>query len=41
MDPYISIIISAVAYLVIGAASGFIFKLAEREKHLRKADFAK
>jgi ABC-type amino acid transport system permease subunit len=39
MDPYLSIIITAVAYLVIGAVSGLLFKLVEREKHLRLADF--
>ncbi len=41
MDPYLSIIITAVAYLVIGAVSGLLFKLVEREKHLRLADFKK
>jgi len=39
MDPYLSIIITAVAYLIIGAVSGLLFKLLEREKHLRRADF--
>ena len=41
MDPYLSIIITAVAYLVIGALSGLLFKLVERERHLRLADFKK
>jgi len=35
MDPYLSIIITAIAYLLIGAVSGLLFKLTEREKHLR------
>lgn len=39
MDPYLSIIITAVAYLLIGAFSGFLFKLVEREKHLHSTDF--
>jgi len=39
MDPYISIVITAVAYLIIGVVSNFLFKLAEKEKHLRYADF--
>ena len=39
MDPYISIIISALAYLLIGAVSGGLFKLLERDRHLRRADF--
>jgi len=37
MDPYLSIIITAIAYLLIGAVSGFLFKLADREKHLQYA----
>lgn len=36
MDPYISIIITAVAYLLIGAFSNLLFKLLERDKHLKK-----
>lgn len=36
MDPYIAIIISAVAYLLIGAFSNLLFKLLERDKHLLK-----
>ncbi|MGE5543728.1 MAG: amino acid ABC transporter permease [Bacillota bacterium] len=39
LDPYISIIITAVAYLIIGAAANLLFMLAERDKHLRRADF--
>lgn len=39
LDPYLSIIITAVAYLLIGAVAGLLFKLAERDKHLRRADF--
>ncbi len=35
MDPYISIIITAVAYLLIGAFSSLLFKLFERDKHLQ------
>ncbi|MGE5396694.1 MAG: amino acid ABC transporter permease [Chitinophagales bacterium] len=34
MDPFISIIITAVAYLLIGAFSNLLFKLLERDKHL-------
>jgi His/Glu/Gln/Arg/opine family amino acid ABC transporter permease subunit len=36
LDPYISIIITAVAYLLIGAFSNLLFKLLERDKHLKK-----
>lgn len=36
MDPYISIIITAVAYLLIGAFSNLFFKLLERDKHLKR-----
>jgi His/Glu/Gln/Arg/opine family amino acid ABC transporter permease subunit len=39
MDPFISVIITAVAYLIIGAVSNLLFKLADRNKHLRSADF--
>lgn len=39
LDPYISIIITAIAYLLIGAAANMLFKLADRDKHLRRADF--
>ncbi|ATW26863.1 amino acid ABC transporter permease [Candidatus Formimonas warabiya] len=39
MDPYLSIVITAVAYLLIGAVSGLLFRLADREKHLCRADF--
>ncbi|MEN6459948.1 MAG: ABC transporter permease subunit [Syntrophomonas sp.] len=35
MDPYISIIITAVAYLLIGVFSNLLFKLFERNKHLQ------
>lgn len=35
MDPFISIIITAVAYLLIGTFSNLIFKLFERSKHLQ------
>ncbi|MGI6711842.1 MAG: amino acid ABC transporter permease [Bacillota bacterium] len=41
LDPYLSIIITAVAYLLIGAFSGLLFKLAEKEKHLSSKDFKK
>jgi His/Glu/Gln/Arg/opine family amino acid ABC transporter permease subunit len=37
MDPYISIIITVIAYLLIGAGSGLLFKLVERDKHLEYA----
>lgn len=39
LDPYISIIITAIAYLIIGAAANLVFMLADRDKHLRRADF--
>ena len=35
MDPYLSIIISAVAYLLIGAFSNLLFWFFERNKHLQ------
>lgn len=35
MDPFISIIITAAAYLLIGTFSNLIFKLFERNKHLQ------
>jgi arginine/lysine/histidine transport system permease protein len=34
MDPYISIIITVVSYLVIGGLSGLAFKFLEKDKHL-------
>lgn len=34
MDPYISIIISAVTYLVVGAIANRLLKLADRNKHI-------
>ena len=37
MDPYISIIITVVAYLLIGGVANLLFKLAERDKHLEYA----
>jgi His/Glu/Gln/Arg/opine family amino acid ABC transporter permease subunit len=37
MDPYIAIIITAIAYLLIGAASGLLFRIAERDRHLKYA----
>jgi len=37
MDPYISIIITVIAYLLIGAVSNMLFKLAEKDKHLEYA----
>ncbi|MGI5881292.1 MAG: amino acid ABC transporter permease [Syntrophomonadaceae bacterium] len=39
LDPYLSIIITAMAYLLIGAFSGMLFKLVDKEKHLRLGDF--
>ena len=39
LDPYISIIITAVAYLIIGATANLLFKMADRDKHLHRADF--
>jgi ABC-type amino acid transport system permease subunit len=41
MDPYISIIITVIAYLVIGGVSGLAFKFLEKEKHLEFAAFKK
>lgn len=35
MDPYIALIISAVAYLIVGALSNALFWFLEREKHLQ------
>ncbi len=35
MDPYISLIISAVAYLLIGVFSNLIFRIFERDRHLQ------
>lgn len=35
MDPYISLIISAVAYLLIGVFSNLLFWFFERDKHLQ------
>jgi polar amino acid transport system substrate-binding protein len=41
MDPYIAIIITAIAYLVIGAVSSLLFRLLERDRHLvRDRDYA-
>jgi His/Glu/Gln/Arg/opine family amino acid ABC transporter permease subunit len=34
MDPFISIILTIIAYLLIGYVSGLIFKFAERDRHL-------
>lgn len=39
MDPYISIIIISVAYLIIGGISGLLFNAADKERHLKSADF--
>jgi len=41
MDPYISIIITVIAYLAIGAVSNLLFKFAERDKHFEYANFKK
>lgn len=41
MDPYISIIITVVAYLLIGGVFGMLFKMVERDKHLEYAAFKK
>jgi len=41
MDPYISIIITVAAYLIIGGVSGWLFKFMERDKHLEAASFKK
>jgi His/Glu/Gln/Arg/opine family amino acid ABC transporter permease subunit len=41
MDPYISLIITVIAYLVIGGVSSLLFKFAEREKHLEFATLKK
>jgi His/Glu/Gln/Arg/opine family amino acid ABC transporter permease subunit len=35
LDPYIAIIISAAAYLLIGAFANMLFKLLERDRHLK------
>jgi His/Glu/Gln/Arg/opine family amino acid ABC transporter permease subunit len=41
LDPYIALIISAFAYLLIGAVSNLLFSLLEREKHLKAgADYS-
>lgn len=37
MDPYISIIITVIAYLLIGAVSGLLLNIVERDKHLEYA----
>jgi arginine/lysine/histidine transport system permease protein len=37
MDPYISLIITVIAYLLIGSASGLLFRFAEKDKHLEYA----
>lgn len=39
LDPYISIIITAVAYLLIGAAANLLFMLGDRDKHMSPDDF--
>ena len=39
MDPYISIIVISVAYLIIGGISGLLFNAADKERHLKSADF--
>ena len=36
MDPYISLIITAAAYLLIGSLSNFLFKFLERNRHLKE-----
>lgn len=41
MDPYLSIIITAVAYLLIGACANYLFKFAERQRHILWADMKK
>jgi arginine/lysine/histidine transport system permease protein len=37
MDPYISIIITVIAYLLIGIGSNYAFRLVEKDKHLQYA----
>lgn len=41
MDPYISIIITVIAYLLIGGASSLLFKFAEKDRHLEFAALKK
>jgi arginine/lysine/histidine transport system permease protein len=41
MDPYISIIITVIAYLLIGAGSNLLFRLLERDNHLEYAVWKK
>jgi len=41
MDPYISIIITVIAYLLIGGVANFLFKFAEKDKHLEYAALKK
>lgn len=38
MDPYLSIIVSAVAYLAIGAAANLILRLLDNSKHISKEE---
>ena len=38
MDPYISLIITSVAYLLIGALSSLLFRLVDRQKHLKAGE---
>jgi len=41
MDPYISIIITVIAYLLIGGVSGLLFRVVERDRHLEYAALKK
>jgi arginine/lysine/histidine transport system permease protein len=41
MDPFISIIITVIAYLLIGGASGLAFKFVEKDKHIEYAAIKK
>lgn len=41
MDPYIAIIITSVAYLLLGGLSGAFLNLVDKERHLRSSDYTK